>query len=68
VLSFREKDSGSQALLTRSCSTEPMAEMEASVTSANGEDGSGCARRVVRDKFSLQSENAWRSVGVQGMG
>jgi hypothetical protein len=37
------------------CSTAPMAEVEASVTFANGADGSGCVNRVARDKLALQS-------------
>jgi hypothetical protein len=47
---------------------DPMAEVEASVTSARGAAGSWWARRVARDKLSLQSEKAWRSSGVQRMG
>jgi hypothetical protein len=45
-----------------------MAVVEESVTSARGADGSGCARRVARDKLALHSSKAlWRS-GVQAMG
>jgi hypothetical protein len=45
-----------------------MVDVEASVTSANGTDGSGCASRVARDKLAVHSLNALRSSGVQVMG
>jgi hypothetical protein len=55
-VSFWEKPRGCQALWTR-WRTAPMA-VEASVMSARGADVSGWARRVARDKFSLQSAKA----------
>jgi hypothetical protein len=57
-----------QVLSRRSYSTAPMAEVEASVTSASGTAGSGCARKVACDKLALQSSKTlWRS-GVQVIG
>jgi hypothetical protein len=45
-----------------------MAEVEASVTSASGADGSGCASSVARDQLALHTSKAlWRS-GVQLIG
>jgi hypothetical protein len=42
-----------------------MAVVDASVTSASGADGSGCASSVARDKLaSHSSKTLWRS-GVQ---
>jgi hypothetical protein len=55
-------------LLTSCCSTAPMADVETSVTSASGAEGSGCASRVARDKLALHSSNALGSSGVQVMG
>jgi hypothetical protein len=69
VLSFLGKNAKDcRAFLTRFCSTAPRADVEASVTSASGADGSGCASSVVRDKFAFQSSKALRSSGVQVMG
>ena len=45
-----------------------MAVVEASVTSASGADGSGCAKRVAWDKLVLQSLKDWRSDSVQVTG
>jgi hypothetical protein len=45
-----------------------MAEVEASVTSASGVAGSGCASRAARDKLALHSSVALRSSSVQSMG
>jgi hypothetical protein len=45
-----------------------MAEVEASVMSASGVDGSGCASRVARDKLVLHSLKALWKYGVQVMG
>jgi hypothetical protein len=45
-----------------------MADVEASVTSARGADGLGCANSVARDKLALQSSKAFCSSGVQVMG
>jgi hypothetical protein len=53
--------------LTRCCSMAPMADMEASVISASGADGSGCST-VARDKLALHSSKALRSSGAQVMG
>jgi hypothetical protein len=66
-LSSVEKVSGCQAFSICCCSTAPMADMEASVTSASGADGSGCASRVARDKLAVHSSNALRSPSVQVM-
>jgi hypothetical protein len=63
---FREGE-GLPAFLTRCCSTATMGDVEASVTSASGADGSGCASRVARDKLALHSSKALRSSGVQVM-
>jgi hypothetical protein len=65
---FFEKARGCQAFSTRCCSTAPMADVEASVTSASGGDVSGCTSRVACDKLALHSSNAFRSSGVQVMG
>jgi hypothetical protein len=64
---FLEKASGCQAFLTCCCSTAPMENVEASVTSASGAYGSGCASRVARDKLALHSSNALRNSVVQVM-
>jgi hypothetical protein len=45
-----------------------MTDVEASVTSASGADGSRWASRVAHDKLALHSSNALRSSGVQVMG
>jgi hypothetical protein len=60
--------SGCQAFSTCCCSTALMADVEASVTSASGADGSGCVSRVARDKLALHSSEALRNSGVQVMG
>jgi hypothetical protein len=54
-----------QAFLKRCCST---VDVEASVTSASGADGSGCASSVARDKFALHFLKASWSSGVRVMG
>jgi hypothetical protein len=46
-------------------STAPMADVEASVTSARDADGLGCANSVARDKLALHSSKAFCSSGVQ---
>jgi hypothetical protein len=53
--------------LTR-CRTAPMADVEASVTSTSGADGSVYVSRVARHKLALHSSKALRSSGVQVMG
>jgi hypothetical protein len=63
-----KKARGCQAFLTRCCSTAPMADVEASVSSASGADGSGCASSVARDKFALHFSKASWSSSVQVMG
>jgi hypothetical protein len=50
------------------CSTAPMVGVEASVMSASGADGLGCARSVARDKLALQASKALWSFSVQVMG
>jgi hypothetical protein len=59
---------GSQAFWTRCCSTAPMADVEASVTSESGTDGLGSASRAVCDKLALHSLKALWSSGVQVVG
>jgi hypothetical protein len=54
--------------LTPCCSTAPMTEVEASVTTENGADGSECVSRVARDKLALQSSKVLWISGVQAMG
>jgi hypothetical protein len=55
----------SEGLPTRCCSTAPMAEIEASVTSARGTEGSGCANNVACDRLALHASKAFWSSGVQ---
>jgi hypothetical protein len=55
---LEKKTNGSQAFLTCCCSTAPMADVETSVTSESGADGSGSASRIARDKLALRSSNA----------
>jgi hypothetical protein len=64
----REESEGLPGVLKCCCSTASMADVEASVTSANGVDGSGCASRVVRNKRALHSSKALWSVRVQVLG
>jgi hypothetical protein len=45
----------------------PMADVEASVTSASGADGSGCVSGVACDRLTLHSSKAL-SFGIQVMG
>jgi hypothetical protein len=65
---FLEKASGCQAFWTCCCNTAPMAHVKASVTSASGAVGSGCASRVARDNLALHSSKALRRSGVQVLG
>jgi hypothetical protein len=68
-INFLEKKARScQSLATRCCRTAPRADVEASVTSANGAEGSGCANRVACDRLDLHALNASLSSGVQLMG
>jgi hypothetical protein len=60
---LEKKASGCQAFSTCCCSTAPMEDVEASVRSVRGADGSGCTSRVARDKLALHSSKALRSSG-----
>jgi hypothetical protein len=68
VIFLEKKAKGCQAFWTRCLGMAPMADVEASVTSASGADGSGCACRVACDKLALHSSKALMSSGVQVMG
>jgi hypothetical protein len=59
---------GGQPLSTRCCNTAPMAEVEASVTSASGAAWLECPSRVTRDKLALLSSKALWRPGVQESG
>jgi hypothetical protein len=65
---FREEGEWLPGVLDMLCSTTPMADVEASVTSPSVVDGSGCASRVTRDKLVMHSSKALRSSGVQMIG
>jgi hypothetical protein len=63
-----EKARVCQPFLTRCCSMAPMVDMEVSVASASGADGSGRAGRVSCDRLALQSSKTLRISSVQVMG
>jgi hypothetical protein len=51
-----------------SCNTAPMSDVESSVMSANGTNGSWCASRLAPDKLALYSLKALWSFGIQVLG
>ena len=64
-LSFLKKETGCQGPCTRCWRIAPMAVVEASVTRASGEDGSGWVRRAACERLALLSLNALVDVLVQ---
>jgi hypothetical protein len=65
---LEKKASGCQAFSTFFCNKAPMADVEASATSASCADGSGCASTVAREKLALHSSKALKGSGVQVIG